>query len=261
MLTIEYEDLADRLTDEAQELFCEMCSAHVDAGSGDRLFIRSDTMSGTGLIFSGGDIRRDWHGFDGGAIEDLASYGLLHTGYSSRGTPNYRLSGEGQRFYRWLMGQRGAPITQAETEVQHLLAGEQFASGHPSGAHHLGEAFSLLWSGETDDKTVSEIGDHLRKAIMDITSDVAGADGGNQEKPIQRLAARLQSASGLSEREAAALTQLVELGRAVFHLDQRLNHIRDESDKGQPLRAWDEVRRAAFLTAFICYELDRLPSS
>ena len=79
----------------------------------------------------------------------------------------------------------------------------------------------------------------------------------NQEKPIERLRSHL-AVMPIPEREAAALEQVVELALTVLRLDHRLNHIRDEADKNQPAATWEEVRRAAFLTAVACYELDRL---
>jgi hypothetical protein len=104
---------------------------------------------------------------------------------------------------------------------------------------------------------VSEIGDHLRKALIDATTDVVGAEaGGEQEKPIQRLRAHVGRLL-LPAREAEVLVQVVELARVVLRLDHRLNHIR-EADQGEPEVSWEEMRRAAFATAFACYELDRL---
>ena len=105
---------------------------------------------------------------------------------------------------------------------------------------------------------VSEIGDHLRKALLDITTDVVGAAaGGEQEKPIARLQAHLSDRS-LSER--VVLVQLTELARVVLRLDHRLNHLRDEVGKAQPAPTWDEVRRAVFVTALVAYELSRVPT-
>jgi hypothetical protein len=257
-MSITYEDLSDRLTPEARELFAEMVAAHLEAGSGDRLFIRCDTMDGTGLIFTGGSgSRRSWDGFDGGAIEDLVSYGLLHLGFARSGTPNYRITGDALHFHRWLMEQAGSPLDQLEAAIHHSLDSDGFARAHAGCAHHLNEAFGLLWSGREGDQVVSEIGDHLRKALMDVVADVIGiASDGQKERPIQALEAWLQS-SAVRVREAAVLGALVEFARVSLRLDHRLNHVRDEADKGEAASSWDEVRRAAFATALVCYELDR----
>ena len=32
-------------------------------------------------------------------------------------------------------------------------------------------------------------------------------------------------------------------------------------DLGEPGASWEEIRRAAFVTAFVCYELDRLSAA
>ena len=257
MTEVLFDDLAQRLTPEALELFEEMASAHLES-TGDRMFIRSDSMGGTHMIFTGEGSSRQFANFDGGAVQDLLSWGLLYQDYSRRGTPNYRLTGEALRFYRWLMQSRGSAVEQVEQQVRRVAEGSDFAEAHPGAAHHLREAFELLWSGRTDERVVSEIGDHLRKALMDATTDVVGPDaGGEQEKPIQRLKAHLHGLH-LPVREADVVAQVVELARVVLRLDHRLNHIRDEADQGEPAASWEEIRRATFATALACYELDRL---
>jgi hypothetical protein len=257
MAGISYEEVRRRLTPEALQLFREMIDAHLAAGPGEKLFIRADSMAGTGLIFTGKAARRDWDGFDGGALDDLVSYGLLHHNLGGGGTPNYRIGGEALAFHRSLMEQEGSAVDQVGEQVQRFVGGSDFAAEHSGAAHHLRQAFELLWGGRTDDQVVSEIGDHLRKALMDITTDTVGSfASGEQERPIERLRAHLDGQS-LSERERDVLGQLVELARVVLRLDHRLNHVRDETDKGRPAATWEEIRRASFVTALVCYELGR----
>ena len=254
---IPFDDLARRLTPEALNLFREMAAAHIES-TGDRMFIRSDTMGGTRMVFTGKGCRRQFSGFDGGAVEDLATWGLLHIGYGGRGTPNYRVTGEAQRFYRWLMQSEGSAVEQIDEEVRRVISGSEYAERHQGAAHHLHEAFELLWGGRTDDQVVSEIGDHLRKALMDATTDAVGSNSAaGQERPIQRLQSHI-ARLGLPSREAEVVSQIVELARTALRLDHRLNHIRDEEDSGEPGASWEELRRASFTTAFVCYELDRL---
>lgn len=256
MTEVPFEELANRLTPEALDLFQEMAGAHTES-TGDRLFIRADSAAGTHMIFSGEGSSRQFSKFDGGAVQDLLGWGLLHLGHNRRGTPNYRVSGEGQRFFRWQQG-RGSAIDRVEQEVRRVTDSSAFAEAHPGASHHLREAFELLWGAKTDEQVVSEIGDHLRKALMDTTTDVVGSEGGGQqEKPIPRLKAHLESLR-LPVREGEVVAQVIELARVVLGLDQRLNHIRDEADKGEPKATWEEIRRAAFATALTCYELDRL---
>jgi hypothetical protein len=73
----------------------------------------------------------------------------------------------------------------------------------------------------------------------------------------QRLTTWLSNRDDLSNREVAVLHHLVELSRAVLRLDHRLNHVRDEQDKGVQRPSWDEARRASFTTAFACFEVAR----
>lgn len=256
MDNISFDDLARRLTPEALALFREMAAAHTES-TGDRMFIRADTMGGTQMIFTGQGPHRQFSGFDGGAVEDLVGWGLLRVGFSGRST-NYRVTGEAQRFYRWLMQSAGSAVEQVEEEIRRVITGSGYASRHRGAAHHLSEAFELLWGGRTDDQVVSEIGDHLRKALMDATTDAVGStSAGGQERPIQRLRNYIAGLD-LTSREADVVSQIVELARVALRLDHRLNHIRDEIDSGEPGTSWDEIRRASFTTAFVCYELDRL---
>ena len=257
MNDISFEDLAGRLTPEALALFREMAAAHIES-TGDRMFISADTMGGTHMIFTGEGSHRQFSGFDGGAVEDLVDWRLLRVSYSSMGTANYRVTGEAQQFYGWLMQSEGSAVEQVEEEVHRVISGLEYASRHQGAAHHLSEAFELLWGGRTDDQVVSEIGDHLRKALMDATTDAVGpTSAGGQERPIQRLQSHIAGLD-LPSREADVVSQIVELARVALRLDHRLNHIRDEVDSGEPGTSWDEIRRASFATAFVCYELDRL---
>lgn len=184
-------------------------------------------------------------------------------GSSTRGTaragrPNYRVSGEGIHFHTSLMAREGESVSQIEVEVHRLLDGDAFARAHPQAAHHLREAFTLVWDGNSTDQVISEVGDHLRKAIMDVTTDIVGAEAvGTQERPIERLTTWLAARPDLSEREVAVLHHLIDLARVVLRLDHRLNHVRDEKDDGVSRPSWEETRRAAFTTAFACYELSR----
>ena len=259
MIQTPFDELAGRLTPEALDLFEEMAAAHLES-AGDRMFIRVDTTGGTGMIFTGEGSRRQFEGFDGGAIDDLVDCGLLRASYGSRGTPNYRVTGDAQRFCGWLKHNKGTVVDQVEEEVRRLTSSSEYAGRHSGAAHHLHEAFELLWSGRTDVQVVSEIGDHLRKALMDATTDVVGETAaGQQEKPIDRLQLHVAGMK-LPSREADVISELVEFARTVLRLDQRLNHVRDEVDAGHPGASWEEIRRAAFTTAYVCYELDRLRS-
>lgn len=257
---LDYEVIADRLTQEACTLFREMAAAHLEIGSGDRSFMLWEANQGNGLIFvSWSGRHQEWSNIDPGALEDLRAYGLLSVKYS-RGrarTPNYRVTAEGLAFYRWWMTQQGTAIDQVETEVRRVIDGDAFAAEHPGAAHHLREAFEFIWQNRLDDQAVSELGDHLRKALMDMVTDVAVDVVGMQEKPVERLRVWI-STRDVNEREQAVLAALLELAQATLRLDHRLNHIRDESDLNQPPASKAELRRAAFLTALVCEQLASL---
>ena len=257
MSQISFEDLADRLVPETLDLFREIAATHLES-TGDRFFILTSTFGGTNLHFRGKGSARQFSEVDKGALADLTDWGLLRVDYGARGSPNYRITGEGQRFYQDLMQGKGSAIEQIEEETRRVISGAEYAEAHPKAAHHLREAFELLWSGQRGDPVVSELGDHLRKALMDATTDLVGPDAEvGQERPIERLMRHLERLD-LPSRETEVVSRIVELTEAVLRLDQRLDHIRDEADKGKPSASWEEIRRAAFTTAFTCYELDRL---
>ena len=257
MSQIPFDDLVDRLAPEALDLFREMAAAHLES-TGDRLFILTDTAAGTELNFLGKGSNRPFGGVDLGALADLTDWRLLRIDNGGWGSSNYRVTGEGQYFYQKLMQSEGSAVDQIEQEIRRVTSGPDYAKAHPGVAHLLREAFELLWGGQTDDQVVSKVGDHLRKALMDATTDLVGPDTeGRQEQPTPRLKRHLKGLD-LPSREAEVVSRIVELAEAVLSLDQRLDHIRDEADKGKPSATWEEIRRAAFTTAFTCYELDRL---
>ena len=251
---MQYQELRGRLLPEALDLFRQLVSAHLAAKPGGRYFICVLGATGSTRLITpapGPTIE----GFDPGWLEDLAGYGLLRVEYAGRGDKKYAVSGEGVHFYRWLMAQSGEPIARAEATVREFTDGPRFAAQNPGASHHLAKAFDLLWSGRTDDQTVSELGDHLRKALFDVVSVLAGEDSREQEKPIPRLEALVDEQPDLGERERNTLLSLVDFVASTLSLDQRLSHIRDEVDKGKPLMSWSEARRACFLTAVACYEV------
>lgn len=111
-----------------------------------------------------------------------------------------------------------------EEHVWRALSGDEFAKRHAGAAHHLREAFELIWRGDVAEQVTSEVGDHLRKALMDTVTDLVGdSTAGQQEKPVDRLEHWLAEGTHVTRRDADVVKQLVELARAVLRLDQRLN--------------------------------------
>lgn len=252
-----FETVRDRLEHGAVELFGEMMEAHLSA-SGDRFFIYLGGLGGSTLMFASNNLDKDWDDINGGWLEDLAGYGLLRSSYNQSGDPVYKVTPDGRSWYQWLRQQEGSAVEQAAASTVRLVESDQFRSQHPGAAHHLSEAFDLIGSDRRDDPTISEIGDHLRKAIMDLVSNVVPDSTTSTEKPAERLDGWLNDQPDLHDREKKALQSLVVLTRDVMRLDHRLNHIRDENDKGQPSPSYDEVRRAGLLTAVVCAEISRL---
>jgi hypothetical protein len=249
------EDLAQRLPPEAETLFCKMVDLHLRAGGGDRRFLATATWSSSLLIFSARNIKETFEG-DPIALDDLADYGLLRRSVGSSGGSQYSVTADGLHFHRWLMEQRGQPVAQVERTATAFVSTDQFVQRHPQVAQQLREAFALVWADRTDDTAVAEAGGHLRSVLQDLTTDLVGSEAGDLESIGPRLRRWLANRA-LGDRERVVIERLVELVEAVASLDQRVTHVRDETGEGRPLRAWDELRRAAFLTAVVCFELDR----
>lgn len=250
-----YQDIADRLTPEARELFKDIVQAHL-VGSGRREFMYSATLAGDDIQLAGspGWIKKNP---DPVALRDLVDYRVLRIARRGRqGVLWYQVPGEGIRFHKWLMEQEGSPIEQTEVEAMRLVEGDQFAKRHPGAAKHIAEALALLRTAEAvTDQVASSIGGHLRNAVFDLASEFT-PDSADSERPIPDLE-KLVAEADVTKRERRVLGSLVALVAAVLSLDNRLTHVRDEKDSEKPLRGWDEVRRAVFTTVFVCAELDR----
>jgi hypothetical protein len=253
LLSMSGDSPGSRLDDSAVTMFVEMVETHLSAG-GDRVFFRADSGAGTHLFFAGDGADRTWSGFDGGVLEDLVRYGLLSQS-GARRREQYRVTADGKAFYRWLLQQRGDAVAQTDAATLSLVRSAPFVSSHPSAAHHLSEAFDLLLSDRLDDATISELGDHLRKALMDVVADIVPKSEISTEQPAHRLDSWLGANSAIGDRERAVISELVNLTKAVLRLDHRLNHVRDETHKGEAPATYAEVRRAAFVTAFTCSQL------
>jgi len=248
-----FDTIRSRLDHAATTLFVDMTETHLSA-TGDRFFARADAGSGTNLIFAGNGSNRTWTGFDGGALDDLVRYGLLSQS-GMRRKEQYRITADGRAYHQWIQHQRGDALAQTEATTLSALQSASFVSVHPSAAHHLNEAFNLVLSDSLDDPTISEIGDHLRKALMDVVANIVPESEISAEQPARRLENWLNANQAIGDRERAVISELLNLTKAVLRLDHRLNHVRDEEHKGEAPATYAEVRRAAFTTAFTCSQL------
>jgi hypothetical protein len=259
-VSIRFEDI--EFLPETEALFCEMVETTMEStkASG-RLFILAQHMGGNHMIFAGPP-RRDWEDVDEGGLNDLANYGLLQLDYSSRGTPNYRVSNDGHRYYRYLQERRGTPMAQVEETIHRLIDGEAFARRYPKTVSSLGKATQLLWRGETDDQTASELGAALRAALQDFADEylqrLRVQSKISREQPISRLRDAIDTIRDrIGAREPAVIDKLVELADVELREVQRIHHVRDEG----PVGRWDEMRRATFVMTLTIYELDRAAGS
>jgi hypothetical protein len=152
---------------------------------------------------------------------------------------------------------RRSALRAIEDETRRFLASGTYAGRHPAIAENLDAAFDLLATEKLEPEVVVQIGNHLRDALLDAINDVAGEPPPGQDHPILRLRDYL-AARGLATREAKVATSVVDLARAALRLDHRLGFAYNAEQHGEPAIVWDELRRAAFSSAYACYELARL---
>ena len=252
-----FEDIEVRLMPEAERLFNAMAEAHLASSPGHRFFMVSQALgSGPDMMFAG-DSQFHQPGFDESTVQDLLGYGLLRYQGSHQYSTSYNIPADGIHFYNWLQAQRGEPVESVErVAVTSLSDGGLFARTHPKSAHHLEQALELVRSdAATEDQVASEIGGHLRSALIDLTVDLTGATT-KPEEVSKNLKAWLATRS--ATRQSSVVAATVELCIATQHLNQRVTHIRDDVSKGEPALTWEEIRRSAFATVYCCYELSRL---
>jgi hypothetical protein len=253
-LVMLFTEIHAQLLPEVEELFCDNVGAHLQVELRDRDFFL--VIAGGGPSLHG---PKSWtsHSVAEGDLDDQAGKGLLRRrSTGTRHSWRFGVTGDGVRYYRWLMNQRGSPVDQVEYVVRRTMDGAAFANAHPDASKRLAAAFELLWTGAEGPEVIRQIGEHLRSALQCMTTDLVGGTGGN-EQVTPRLREHVRQL-GIGQRESELLEALVEYADKAIRLDQRLAHSKDEADKGLPIRSFDEARRTAFATAMVCYELHSL---
>jgi hypothetical protein len=93
----------------------------------------------------------------------------------------------------------------------------------------------------------------LRGAIIDVIQASAGLS-----TPVEDIKEATRTARRSAEQRGdAAVTALDDFVVAVMELDHAVTYVRDEAHYDRPPADPITVRRAAFLTAVVCYELDQ----
>ena len=188
-------------------------------------------------------------------LNDLASHGLLRISrYDRRGDPQFELPADARDFDRWRRG-LPSPVQQVERDVLHIIDDTGFGERHPTAAKHLRSPFDLLAAASLDLADTTIIGDHLRKALIDVAGVAAGLP--NPDENLERVLRPRRVAA--AERSDTVLAMLIDFTLALVSLDHSIEHVRDEISEHREPAGADTIRRAAFLTAVCCYELDRTP--
>jgi hypothetical protein len=184
-------------------------------------------------------------------LQELLDWGLVQRDYFGREAAEHLVvTEEAVAFYDWFLANPKTPIGTVEQEVLRLVDGDGFAKRHPAAAEALAEAFRLVRRGLSDDADFAAVGQHLRAAL---TSGVQAS---------VRLTA--PTTAPTAERVDAAMQALVALADKVIDLADQLTSASRTGPQDQTHRRAradiETVRRAAFLTAVACYELDRTSS-
>ncbi len=249
-----FADVLRQLTPEAKDLLVRMVDAHLASDPGDREFFTVRTGAGTGMIFTG-NAPFNGEQIDRTALNDLSQTQAIRLlRHDRHRNPVFDIGPNARRLYALLMAERGHAASSVEEPVRRMMESRAMVEAHPGVAHHLSEAFALLWSDSTSDQTVSELGAHLRSALADLVGDLTA----RQSNPEQ-IAKSLETwVAGRAEVRSG--NALVSMAKTVLALTQRLTHIREEANEGRPIEGWHELRRAAFLTSLLCYELAEVAS-
>jgi hypothetical protein len=188
-------------------------------------------------------------------LNDLSSRGLLRISrYDRRGDPQFELPADARDFERWRRG-LPSPVQQVEREVLQFVNDLGFGDRHPTAAKHLRAAFGLLTGSQLDVVDTTIVGDHLRKALIDVGG--AAAAISDPDENLERVFRPRRVAA--AERADTAVAMLIDFALALMSLDHSIEHVRDEISEHREPADVDTIRRAAFLTAVCCYELDRTP--
>ena len=236
-----YVEVEQRLSQAARLLLLWMTDRHGSAST-NRFFQFVATFAGSSVIWAhGGEFETDE-----AALNELVDVGLLRRTSGGR-DPKFEVRQDAVLFVHWVRS-RGGAVAAVEEETRRLVEDADFSDRYPTPSHHLAEALELLWSDQAStEPAVVEIGTHLRSALQAVVHDVAGGKPEQAHENIKRWATTV-----MADREAALLVAMVEHAHRCC---QRLTHIRDESDRGRPLRSMDELRRIVFLTIVVCNEV------
>ena len=251
-----FERWQESLSSESLQLFDRLVDLHQDAERGaDRQFVWTKSKalgkSSSNLTWSGDPTTRgDRVSHDTTDLTDLTEARLLVRGDRKN---SWRLPREAILFHRWRIEQAGpTPIAQVESQIRSMIDDPaRLKRLHATTAQHLTQAFDLLWSGETDDKTIIDLGGSLRSALAAVTADIVGYTV-DPEAVAKALKPWFEVQGRLPPRSAEALQPFVEW---TMRCCQRLHHLLSNRSKGDPDPAWSEMRRTAFLAAVLIEQI------
>lgn len=239
---------------EQRELFMHMAEAFRDAPRTRRRFMLSRSLAGASLHGPGEPVK-DVAPND---LDVLARYGLLMTTYGSRGTPNYDVSPDGLRYYRYLRERQNEPVEQVEEAVRGLVDASWFIAKFPLAHTKWSTAVELLWSDDADEQ-LSNIGHLAREALQEFAQALAATHGlleqvpNDKQKTIARVRAVLEQC-GVKGTRARLLDALLTYFGELTDLVQRQEHAGQK--EGEPV-VWEDARRVVCQTMSVMYEVAR----
>jgi hypothetical protein len=224
-------------------------------------FLVARTMGGDHLIHPG--IPADKRSIYYGDVEILVSTGLLHMGFSSRGSPNFDVTPLGYRYYEYVKQSLGQAPERVEKTIRALLDSDSFRNAYPLAYSKWLSAEELLWRSDTQEHFTT-VGHLCREAFQEfadalIAQHPLAEELTDKARTIGRVRAILTAVTTNSgPTHSTFITTLVNYWTAVNDLVQRQEH--GATKEGQDLN-WEDARRVVFSTLFAMYEVHKTVTS
>lgn len=207
------------------------------------------------FIHSGGAPQVEGHLQD---AEILASRGLLHQSYGSKGSPQFWVTPEGNLYYENLR-HSDAPAETVEDHMRGHLSSQEFRKGYPDAFQKWSNAEKRLWSSDSLEH-LSLIGHLCREAMQSFADRFVSLHGpekldARQADTVKKIRAVLDGfGTELGKTEKAFLDALLAYWGCVSDLVQRQEH---GAEREKESLNWEDARRVVFQTLVVMYELDR----
>lgn len=153
------------LTDEQEELLCEMVEAHRNLPEGQRdKFMLSTAMTRPPHLIHNGFPDGQLLAYEADVTE-LHNKAMLNVKYGGKGTPNYMLSAEAFEYYEHLKSKEEEPVSAMEDDIRRFLEAGRLASSYPDAHGKWASAAEYLRSPDAEEH-LTKIGHDCRERCV-----------------------------------------------------------------------------------------------